>query len=207
MLLACSVYQGIPHHNTESLIICVMPFLHGNHCDVYVTNASWVHAANAPAGEIIPQAVCSRHGLAVGAHAAWFVQILMTVFAVIAYPISKVLDYLLGAEHTVWPSYGDKPATDLVDIKHAAFCIHMAWYMLALVYTACTCKQAVQQAVKQAAADRHMYAQGTAQTSHAQTQRVTERQMHRQCLHRCYVCTVNKSWLLNLVCLHKDPVL
>ncbi|KAA6425546.1 MAG: hypothetical protein FRX49_04443 [Trebouxia sp. A1-2] len=51
-------------------------------------------------GEIIPQAVCSRHGLAVGARSAWFVQILMWTFAVIAYPISKILDYLLGQEHT-----------------------------------------------------------------------------------------------------------
>ena len=53
------------------------------------------------AGEIIPQAVCSRHGLAVGARFAWFVQILMWTFAIIAYPISKILDYLLGSEHTV----------------------------------------------------------------------------------------------------------
>ena len=53
------------------------------------------------AGEIIPQAVCSRHGLAVGAHSAWFVQILMWTFAIVAYPISKILDYLLGQEHTV----------------------------------------------------------------------------------------------------------
>lgn len=52
-------------------------------------------------GEIIPQAVCSRHGLAVGARSAWFVQILMWTFAIIAYPISKILDYLLGQEHTV----------------------------------------------------------------------------------------------------------
>ncbi|KAL3148860.1 hypothetical protein ABBQ32_001734 [Trebouxia sp. C0010 RCD-2024] len=51
-------------------------------------------------GEIIPQAVCSRHGLAVGAHAAWFVRILMWTFAIIAYPISKVLDHLLGQGHT-----------------------------------------------------------------------------------------------------------
>ncbi|KAL0054729.1 hypothetical protein WJX82_001540 [Trebouxia sp. C0006] len=51
-------------------------------------------------GEIIPQAVCSRHGLAVGARSAWFVQILMWTFAIIAYPISKILDYLLGQEHT-----------------------------------------------------------------------------------------------------------
>lgn len=59
------------------------------------------HPSHSHAGEIIPQAVCSRHGLAVGAHAAWFVRILMMIFAVVAYPISKVLDYLLGAEHTV----------------------------------------------------------------------------------------------------------
>ena len=54
-------------------------------------------------GEIIPQAVCSRHGLAVGAYAAWFVRILMWTFAIIAYPISKVLDHLLGQGHTVQP--------------------------------------------------------------------------------------------------------
>ena len=55
------------------------------------------------AGEIIPQAVCSRHGLAVGAYSAWFVRILMWTFAIIAYPISKVLDWLLGQGHTVLP--------------------------------------------------------------------------------------------------------
>lgn len=70
------------------------------------------HTSDSPggwSGEIIPQAVCSRHGLAVGAHAAWFVRILMWTFAIIAYPISKVLDHLLGQGHTVqhlcfhWP--------------------------------------------------------------------------------------------------------
>lgn len=59
------------------------------------------HLVHVCVGEIIPQAVCSRHGLAVGAHSAWFVRILMIAFAVIAYPISKILDHLLGAEHTV----------------------------------------------------------------------------------------------------------
>eukprot|EP00891_Asterochloris_glomerata_P001825 jgi/Astpho2/1825/gw1.00038.77.1_t len=50
-------------------------------------------------GEIIPQAVCSRHGLAVGAHAAWFVQALMYLCGVVAYPISLLLDWILGHEH------------------------------------------------------------------------------------------------------------
>ena len=47
--------------------------------------------------------MCSRHGLAVGAHAAWFVQALMYLCAVIAYPISLLLDWILGHEHAVRP--------------------------------------------------------------------------------------------------------
>eukprot|EP00884_Botryococcus_braunii_P005984 jgi/Botrbrau1/15387/Bobra.43_2s0015.1 len=49
-------------------------------------------------GEIIPQAICSRYGLAVGAYSAWFVQILMGLTAIISWPISKILDKLLGTE-------------------------------------------------------------------------------------------------------------
>lgn len=47
------------------------------------------------------QAVCSRYGLAVGAYSSWFVRILMGLCCVVAYPISLILDYLLGAEHPV----------------------------------------------------------------------------------------------------------
>ncbi|KAM7252000.1 hypothetical protein ACFE04_023883 [Oxalis oulophora] len=47
-------------------------------------------------GEIIPQAVCSRFGLAIGAAAAPVVQILVWICFPIAYPISKLLDRLLG---------------------------------------------------------------------------------------------------------------
>lgn len=53
------------------------------------------------AGEIIPQAVCTRYGLAVGAYSAWFVQILMYLCFVLAWPISKILDFVLGSNHTV----------------------------------------------------------------------------------------------------------
>ncbi|KAJ0967849.1 hypothetical protein J5N97_024766 [Dioscorea zingiberensis] len=50
-------------------------------------------------GEIIPQAVCSRYGLSVGARMAGVVRVLLLVFFPIAYPISKLLDSLLGKGH------------------------------------------------------------------------------------------------------------
>ena len=52
-------------------------------------------------GEIIPQALCSRYGLAIGAYSSTFVRILMLVCGIVAYPISLVLDFLLGKEHSV----------------------------------------------------------------------------------------------------------
>ena len=53
------------------------------------------------AGEIIPQALCTRYGLAIGAYSAWFVRALMVAVGVVSWPISKVLDHLLGSEHGV----------------------------------------------------------------------------------------------------------
>ncbi|EJT99094.1 DUF21-domain-containing protein [Dacryopinax primogenitus] len=53
-------------------------------------------------GEIIPQAVCARYGLSIGAKCVWFVWLLMWIFAPIAWPIAKLLDHVLGEdeEHT-----------------------------------------------------------------------------------------------------------
>ncbi|WMV47146.1 hypothetical protein MTR67_040531 [Solanum verrucosum] len=47
-------------------------------------------------GEIIPQAICSRYGLAVGANFVWLVRVLMIICYPISYPIGKVLDAVLG---------------------------------------------------------------------------------------------------------------
>lgn len=49
-------------------------------------------------GEICPQAVCSRHGLRIGASAVCIVRPLMILLLPITYPIAIVLDYVLGRE-------------------------------------------------------------------------------------------------------------
>ncbi|XP_017243441.1 DUF21 domain-containing protein At4g14240-like [Daucus carota subsp. sativus] len=53
-------------------------------------------------GEIIPQAICSRYGLAVGANLVWLVRSLMMLCYPIAYPIGKVLDAALGHNHVLF---------------------------------------------------------------------------------------------------------
>ncbi|KAJ7972824.1 DUF21 domain-containing protein [Quillaja saponaria] len=47
-------------------------------------------------GEVIPQAICSRYGLSVGANFVWLVRILMIICYPIAFPIGKILDAVLG---------------------------------------------------------------------------------------------------------------
>nr|CAG4710183.1 unnamed protein product [Naegleria fowleri] len=50
-------------------------------------------------GEVIPQAVISRYGLSIGGTLFWLVWLLIVIVFVIAWPISKVLDWMLGSGH------------------------------------------------------------------------------------------------------------
>ncbi|KYQ49943.1 Metal transporter CNNM2 [Trachymyrmex zeteki] len=49
-------------------------------------------------GEISPQAICSRHGLCVGANTIYLTKLTMLITFPLSYPISKFLDFVLGEE-------------------------------------------------------------------------------------------------------------
>ena len=49
-------------------------------------------------GEIIPQAICSRHALTIGAYTIWLTYIFMVVTFPLSLPISLILHFILGKE-------------------------------------------------------------------------------------------------------------
>ncbi|CAF5128557.1 unnamed protein product, partial [Rotaria socialis] len=46
-------------------------------------------------GEIIPQAICSRHGLKVGSQTILLTQLFMILTLPISFPLSRLLDFIL----------------------------------------------------------------------------------------------------------------
>jgi metal transporter CNNM len=50
-------------------------------------------------GEVVPQAVCKKYGLQIGASLAWLVHIMLFITWPVSYPIGKLLDWSLGGSH------------------------------------------------------------------------------------------------------------
>ncbi|XP_076339896.1 uncharacterized protein LOC143240772 isoform X1 [Tachypleus tridentatus] len=65
-------------------------------------------------GEVVPQALCTRFGLAIGATLSPLVYFLMVIFLPVAFPIAKLLDCMLGEEQGTFYRRAELKA--LVDI-------------------------------------------------------------------------------------------
>lgn len=78
----------------ETLPIIADPVLGGGFQAVIVSIVLVVIFA-----ELIPQSVCSRYGLFIGAHMAMFTRVVMFILWPIAWPVSRILHYVLGPHH------------------------------------------------------------------------------------------------------------
>ncbi|KAJ1644757.1 hypothetical protein LPJ64_003587 [Coemansia asiatica] len=69
-------------------------------------------------GEIVPQALCARYGLTIGAFFAYPVRFLQYLLAPLAYPIAMLLDAILGADHGA--AFKKAQLKELVSLSDAA---------------------------------------------------------------------------------------
>ncbi|KAJ2741761.1 hypothetical protein GGI20_004962 [Coemansia sp. BCRC 34301] len=97
----------------ETLPIVMDSILGGGVMAVLVSTASIVLF-----GEIIPQSLCARYGLAIGAFFAYPVRVLQYLLAPLGYPIALLLDYVLGADHGV--IYQKAELKELVSLSDTA---------------------------------------------------------------------------------------
>nr|CDS15879.1 metal transporter cnnm2 [Echinococcus granulosus] len=91
-LLLCTILLGNVTVNTSLTIL--MDNLTGSGLFAVIASTLGITMF----GEILPQAICSRHGLAIGAKTIWLTRFFMVVTFPLAFPISYVLDKMLGED-------------------------------------------------------------------------------------------------------------
>ena len=91
-LLLCTILLGNVTVNTSLTIL--MDNLTGSGLFAVIVSTLGITIF----GEILPQAICSRHGLAIGAKTIWLTRLFMLLLFPIAFPISFVLDKILGED-------------------------------------------------------------------------------------------------------------
>ncbi|KAJ2846596.1 hypothetical protein IWW36_004278 [Coemansia brasiliensis] len=97
----------------ETLPIMLDSILGGGVMAVLVSTAAIVLF-----GEIIPQSLCARYGLAIGAFFAYPVRALQYLLAPLGYPIAMLLDCVLGSDHGV--IYKKAQLKELVSLSDTA---------------------------------------------------------------------------------------
>ena len=82
--------------------------------------------------EIIPQSLCTRYGLAIGAQMAWFVRLLILCIVrlpastlrrtsltlpqgIVSWPVAKLMEFILGPHHGIMYRRAGKCARSLCD--------------------------------------------------------------------------------------------
>ena len=91
--LLCSILLG--NVMVNSLIAIIFDHIPGNEGWIAVLGST---LGIVIFGEVIPQAVCSRYGLMIGGKTIIITKALMLITSPVAWPISKLLDFILGKE-------------------------------------------------------------------------------------------------------------
>jgi len=90
-LLLCAILLG--NVMVNSLLSILMADIAGGAVGLVTSTALIVIF-----GEILPQAICSRHGVKAGSYLSWLLWITIAVTFIFAFPIAAILDKVLGEE-------------------------------------------------------------------------------------------------------------